>query len=50
VITVGGVHYLTTENMKRQAEAFSEFALGLDYELVGDGLLKAMVQRAKETA
>ena len=50
VLTVNGVTYLTTENMKRQAEAFSEFAAGLDYELVGEGLLKAMVQRAKETA
>jgi hypothetical protein len=44
VIDVAGVPYLTTENMKRQAEAFSEFAEGLEVELVGDGLLKAMLQ------
>lgn len=50
VLKVNGVTYITTENMQRQAEAFSEFAEGLDYELVGEGLLKAIVKRQQETA
>ena len=48
VVDVAGVPYLTTENMKRQAEAFTEFAAGLEVELVGDGLLKAMLNQPKE--
>lgn len=43
-LLVNGVTYLTTENMQLQAEAFSEFVEGLEYELVGEGLLKAMLQ------
>lgn len=50
VLTVNGVTYVTTENMKLQAEAFTEFAAGLEYEIVGEGLLKAMVQRQREAA
>jgi hypothetical protein len=49
-LEVGGVTYLTTENMKRQAEAFMDAVDGLDYELRGEGLLRAMVERQKEIA
>lgn len=49
-MTVGGVTYMTTVGMKRQAEEFSKFVQGLDYELVGDGLLKALLAKEKETA
>lgn len=48
-LEVNGVTYVTTEGMKLQAEMFSQFAEGLEYELVGEGLLKAMVQRQKQT-
>lgn len=47
VVDVGGLTYLTTENMLRQVEAFSEFADGLEVELVGDGLLKALLDQPK---
>jgi hypothetical protein len=50
VLTVGGVTYLTTENMRLQAEAFAEHVRGLEYELVGNGLLKAMLRLESETA
>ena len=50
VLTVNGVAYVTTENMKRQAEEFTNFARGLQVELVGEGLLKAMMRKEKETA
>ena len=45
VLTVGGVTYMTTIGMKLQAEMFSQFVEGLEYELVGDGLLKALLQQ-----
>lgn len=49
VVEVDGVPYLTTENMRRQAYEFRNYARGLEFEIVGEGLLKAML-REKETA
>lgn len=47
VLTVNGETYLTTENMRLQAEAFLGAVEGLQYEIVGEGLLKAMVNERK---
>lgn len=43
----GGITYATTENMKRQALEFESAAEGLEYELIGDGLLRAIIERSK---
>lgn len=47
VVEAGGLTYVTTENMKRQAEEFEAAAAGLEYEIVGEGLLKAMLNAKK---
>ena len=47
-MVVGGITYVTTENMKRQALEFMTAAAGLEYEIVGDGLLKAIVNRERD--
>lgn len=48
LIEAGGKLYATTENMRRQTEEFEEAAAGLDYEIIGDGLLKALIAQKRE--
>lgn len=50
VVTVDGVPFLTNENMRRQAAEFPAYAEGLEIEIMGPGLLKALLEQKKETA
>lgn len=46
-VEADGVTYLTTENMKRQAHEFLSVVRGVEFEIIGEGLLSSLVKLAQ---